>query len=111
MFKDWIAKIEDAVYNTTLSHSSQDLFSKTTRDITKYVASELLDSGEFYLGIIDMSLIMLTELSKPGDNKLLSTEQYKFKLRQYLTKVERQEKTIKQVFAIILGQCSCTSQD
>ena len=51
---------------------------------------------------------MLLEPANPANSKLASTKQYKFELCQYLTKAERCEKTMERVFAIILGQCSCT---
>ena len=60
-FKGKSANLSGAVYDLTLPNSSQDLFSKTTREIAKYVSREFENAGEFCLGLVNLSLPPILE--------------------------------------------------
>ena len=65
-FKSSVEGLEDAVYNSGLPNSSQDLFTTTTEQIGEYVAKTYEHAGEFRTGLMNLSFPILEKPRDPG---------------------------------------------
>ena len=54
-FRSSVEGLEDAVYDSGLPNSSQDLFTTTTERLGEYVAKTYDHAGEFRMGLMNLS--------------------------------------------------------
>jgi hypothetical protein len=64
-FQGKIAELKNTVYDVGFD---KDTFTKTTRDIAEYMASQYDDTAEFRIGMERLELTQLAEPTLPGAN-------------------------------------------
>ena len=108
-FESSVEGLEDAVYDSGLPNSSQDLLNTTTERIGEYVARTYEHTGEFRTGLVNLSFPILVKPRDPGKDPTF-TQQQEFKSEYENWNKARQRRThnMLRVFALILGQCSDT---
>jgi hypothetical protein len=86
--------------------SGKDTFTKTTREIAKYVGRESDDAGEFCTGMVEMRLPALTKPATPVDGTPINFELWKMARRTFEKQTEARRRNSSRVYALIIGQCS-----
>ena len=108
-FESSVEGLEDAVYDSGLPNSSQDLFTTTTERLGEYVAKTYDHAGEFCTGLMNLSFPPLKKPLDPGKDPTFAQQQeYKSEYENWNKAKQRWSHNMQQVFALILGQCSDT---
>ena len=108
-FKSSVEGLEDAVYDSGLPNSSQDLFTTTTERIGEYVARTYEHAGEFQTGLVNLSFPILVKHPDPGkDPTFAQRQEFKSEYKNWNKAIQRRTHNMQWVFALILGQCSDT---
>ena len=108
-FKSSVEGLEDAVYDSGLPNSSQDLFTTTTERLGEYVAKTYDHTGEFRNGLMNLSFPPLKKPLDPGKDPTFAQQQeYKSEYENWNKAKQRRSHNMQRVFALILGQCSDT---
>ena len=108
-FKSSLEGLEDAVYDSGLPNSSQDLFTTTTERIGEYVAKTYEHVGEFRTGLMNLSFPALEKPRDPGKDPTFAQQQeYNSEYVNWNKAKQRRTHNMQRVFALILGQCSDT---
>ena len=101
--------MEDAVYDSGLPNSSQDLFTTTTERIGEYVARTYEHVGEFQTGLVNLSFPTLVKPPDPGKDPTFAQQQeFKSEYENWNKASQQRTHNMQRVFALILGQCSDT---
>ena len=101
--------LEDAVYDSGLPNSSQDLFTTTTERIDEYVAKTYEHVGEFRTGLMNLSFPILEKPHDPGKDPTFTQQQeIKSEYENWNKAKQRRTHNMQWVFALTLGQCSNT---
>ena len=74
-FKSSVEGLEDAVYDSGLPNSSQDLFTTTTEQIGEYVAKTYEHAGEFCTRLMNLSFPALEKPRDPGKDPTFAQQQ------------------------------------
>ena len=90
------------------SRLSNELFTRTMKEIAEYVTCEYSSAGDSCMGLIDMAFQPLPLPPAPDPADTLQVKLWKLELKDYHKKLEDQECNMSRVFALILGQCSPT---
>ena len=108
-FRSSVEGLEDAVYDSGLPNSSQDLFTTTTERLGEYVAKTYEHAGEFRTGLMNLSFPPLKKPPDPGKDPTFAQQQeYKSEYDNWNKAKQRRSHNMQRVFALILGQCSDT---
>ena len=108
-FKSSVEGLEDAVYDSGLPNSSQDLFTTTTERLGEYVAKTYDHAGEFRTGLMNLAFPSLKKPPDPGKDPTFAQQQeYKSDYENWNKAKQRRSHNMQRVFALILGQCSDT---
>ena len=108
------AEIKDHVYNVGGIRGGNDLFDKTTHEITDFVSRSIKGGGEFQtaMDLDDLGFQLLIEPPFPDDDDdELEVEQWKLRIRRIDERRAVRDEVTRQVFAIVKGQCSPTVVD
>ena len=74
-FRSLVEGLEDAVYDSGLPNSSQDLFTTTTERLGEYVAKTYDHAGEFRTGLMNLSFPSLKKPANPGKDPTFAQQQ------------------------------------
>jgi hypothetical protein len=113
-FKGKATDLHGFIYDIGLPNSNNDLFSKTTKEITEHVSCTIEGAGDFRLVMVSLTLPTLMPPSAPanapGTNEpsWFDKEQYKLQYSEYIKKTDKRSFVQAKVFPLVLGQCSCT---
>ena len=108
-FKSSVEGLEDAMYDSGLPNSSQDLFTTTMERLGEYVAKTYDHTGEFRTGLMNLSFPALKKPLDPGKDPTFAQQQeYKSEYENWNKAKQRRSHNMQRVFVLILGQCSDT---
>lgn len=115
-FKGKHPDLEGHIYDTGLPNSNNDLFSKTTKEIAKYVASNIDGAGDYCLATENLQLPALQEPDEPEQIEDIPPSwaervRYKQSYAEYIKKKNKWTQNEAKIFPIILGQCSRVIRD
>ena len=74
-FKSSVECLEDAVYDSGLPNSTQDLFTTTTERLGEYVVKTYDHAGEFHTGLMNLSFPPLKKPLDPGKDPTFAQQQ------------------------------------
>jgi hypothetical protein len=116
-FKGKATDLHGYIYDIGLPNSNNDLFSKTTKEITEHVSRTIKGAGVFRLAMVDLVFPTMTPPSAPVDApgmnepSWVDKEQYKLQYSKYIKKMDKWSQVQAKVFPLVLGQCSRTIHD
>ena len=108
-FKSSVEGLEEAVYDSGLPNSSQNLFTATTEQIGEYVAKTYEHAGKFQTGLAALSFPPLKKPPDLGKEPTFTQQQeYQSEYKNWNKAKQHHSHNMQRVFALILGQCSDT---
>jgi hypothetical protein len=108
-FKGKATDLHGYIYDVGLPNSNNDLFSKTTKEITKHVSRTIEGAGDFHLAMVNLAFPTLmppsAPVNAPGTNEpsWVNKEQYKLQYSEYIKKMDKRSQVQAKVFPLVLG--------
>ena len=100
------------VYDVGPNKGGSELFTKTTREIAKYVATNYIGASDFRNGMVDLNLQPVRPPTDPTDpHDQVAFEKWKRAYATYERQYEERRKLAGRVFSLVIGQCTQGMRD
>ena len=95
------------VYDVGPNKGGSELFTKTTREIAEYVATNYIGASDFRNGMVDLNLQPVRPPTDPTDpHDQVAFEKWKRANATYERQYEERRKLAGRVFSLVIGQCT-----